>query len=278
MILFRNLTNFSKYVIINMSSKIIDINNKNMRIQEILTEVGLTKNKGTVYLALLQLGTSGTQEIANKAGLLRTTTHEILQQLVGLGLVSYVTRGRSRIYTVESPEKLKYVLKEKEKHLDSVLPEIFSLFNTKGLRPKVRFYEGVAGVKMIFENTLTVSTKVLRGILSMSDLFKIPGREFMQDYTSRRIQAGIKLEVIRSEANEVEEVWPSSNREIRELHYAAKDMIFPMTMYFYDNKVAIIGTEKENFGMIIESSDFYQNQINFFKVLWQVTRVAKKID
>lgn len=51
-----------------------------------------------------------------------------------------------------------------------------------------------------------------------------------------------------------------------------------MTVYLYDNKVGIIGTEKENFGMIIESLDFYQTQKNLFDVLWQVTRVGKRRD
>lgn len=249
-----------------------------MKIEQVLANLGLTKNKGLVYLSLLQLGTGSAQEIANKATLPRTTVHEILQTLLVLGIVNFSTHGRSRIYSAEPPDKLKYLLKDKEKQLESVLPEMFSMFNIGGVKPKTKFYEGVAGIKTVFEDTLTANNKVLCGILSMSDLFKIPGKEFMDDYTSRRIKAGIKLKVIRSEINEVEEIWPNSSKELRELHYANRDMIFPMTMYFYDNKVALIGTEKENFGMIIESADFYKNQMNFFEVMWQVTRAAKKRD
>jgi sugar-specific transcriptional regulator TrmB len=262
----------------NTSSEIIDEYAQNMKIEQVLSSLGLTKNKGLVYLTLLQLGSGGAQEIANKANLPRTTVHEILQQLLVLGVVSYISHGRSRVYAAEPPDKLKYLLKDKERQLESVLPEMFSMFNTGGIKPKVRYYEGVVGIKTVFEDTLTVVNKTLCGILSMADLFKIPGKDFMTDYTNRRIKAGIKLKVIRSEINEVEETWPYSVRELRELHYANKEMIFPMTMYFYDNKVAIIGTEKENFGMIIESADFYKNQTNFFEVLWEVTRVAKRVD
>ena len=249
-----------------------------MKLEQVLTNLGLSKNKGLVYLTLLQSGSGSAQEIANKANLPRTTVHEILQQLLVLGVVNYATHGRGRIYASEPPDKLKYLLKEKEKQLENVLPEMFSMFNIGGVKPKTRYYEGVAGIKTVFEDTLTVNNKVLCGILSMSDLFKIPGKEFMNDYTARRIQAGIKLKVIRSEINEVEETWPHSTKELRELHYASREMVFPMTMYFYDNKVALIGTEKENFGMIIESADFYKNQMNFFEVMWQVTKAAKKID
>ncbi len=249
-----------------------------MTITSILSDLGLSKSRGTVYLSALETGTGSAIDIAKKAGLPRTTVHEILQNLVALGLVSFVTKGRTRIYTAEPPQKLKMLLKDKERKLESVLPELTSLLSTAGIRPKVRFYEGVEGVKTVFEDTLTVKGKLLRGILSMEDLYEIPGKEYMDDYVERRVGAGIKLNVIRSEGTEVEETWPASLKESRELHYAAKGMAFPMTTYLYDNKVGIIGTQKENFGMIIESKDFYITQMNLFEVLWQVTKVAKKID
>lgn len=82
----------------------------------------------------------------------------------------------------------------------------------------------------------------------------------------------------RSEQKEVGEVWPSSRREQREMHYAPAGMIFPMTVYMYDDKVGIIGTQQKNFGMIIESHDFHLTLCNLFEVLWQVTRVGKRQD
>jgi len=249
-----------------------------MKIEKVLQELGLTKNKGVVYLAALNTGKGSALDIAKRAGLPRTTTHEILQHLIDLGLISYVLKGRKRIYNVEPPTKLKTLLHEKERILESALPELASLLNTTGIKPKVRFYEGVAGVKTVFEDTLTVSTKLLRGILSMEDLYKIPGKDFMGDYVKRRVDTGIKLKVIRSEQKEIETTWSLSTQENRELHYAPQDMIFPMTIYIYDKKVGIIATQKENFGMIIESEDFYTTFKNLFEVMWQVTRVGKNID
>lgn len=249
-----------------------------MKIEKVLETLGLSKNKGVVYIAALNIGKGSALDIAKRAGLPRTTTHEILQHLVSLGLVSYVLKGRKRIYGAESPTKLKTLLQEKERLLETALPELTSLLNTAGIKPKVRFYEGVAGVKTVFEDTLTVSNKLLKGILSMEDLYKIPGKEFMDDYVKRRIESGIKLKVIRSEAKETEKIWPFSAKESREVHYAPKDMIFPMTLYIYDKKVGIIATQKENFGTIIESEDMYITLKNLFETMWQVTHIGKKTD
>ncbi|MBI5622129.1 helix-turn-helix domain-containing protein [Candidatus Falkowbacteria bacterium] len=249
-----------------------------MSTKNILEDLGLTKSKADVYLAALAVGSGSAQEIANRAGLPRTTTHEILQTLVGMSLIGFVTKGRTRIYSAEPPEKLKILLKEKEARLEKALPELSALFNTSGIRPRVRFYEGEDGIKTVFEDTLTVSNKLLRSILSMKDLYEMPGKDYVNAYTRRRIAAGIKLRVVRSEGKEVEKVWPASTRDSRDLHYAPDDMFFPMTVYIYDNKLGLISSKKENFGMIIESPDLYQTMKNMFEVMWQVTRVMKPVD
>src|SRR3990167_4887263 len=174
-----------------------------MEIQPILQQLGLSKNKGVVYLAALEVGNGSVYEIARKAQLPRTTVHEILQQLMSLGLVGFVVKGRTRVYTAEPPARLKRILQEKERLLESALPELTSRFRTSGRRPSVRLYEGLEGVKTVFEDTLTVRDKILCGILSMADLYNIPGKKFMDGYVKRRIETGIRLRVIRSAVKEV---------------------------------------------------------------------------
>jgi hypothetical protein len=51
-------------------------------------------------------------------------------------------------------------------------------------------------------------------------------------------------------------------------------MVFEITTYIYDDKVGLISTEKENFGMIIESKEFSQNMRHLFEALWQVSAPA----
>lgn len=249
-----------------------------MAILDTLAQLGLEQNKAKVYLAVLELGSGSAQEIGERAGLQRTTTHEILQILLARGLVSLTTKGRTRMYVAEKPSKLKKLLIEKEKKLDAILPELELLYNTEGLRPRVRFYEGVEGVKTILEDTLTVQNKQLYGILSMEDLYEIPGKRFMTEYVERRVGADITLHVIRSQTKEIEETWPPSRKEKRELRYAPSYLVFPMTMYLYDNKVCIIGTKTENFGMMIESKEFYETMKNFFDVMWDLSKNTRSID
>lgn len=239
-----------------------------------LNEFGLTGNKAKVYLALLEVGHGSIIDIAKKAHLPRTTTHEIVQQLLELGLLSYTSRGKRSEYIAEKPKKLAEIMDERRKKIAKIIPQLDLLCSSRGLRPKVRFYEGVPGVRTVLEDTLTSSDKVLHGVLSMEDLYKIPGKMFMDDYIKRRCASGLELKVIRSQVKEVEENWPSSKEEARELRYAPSYLVFPMTVYIYDNKVSVVSTSKESYGMIIESVDFFQTIKNFFDVLWDLSRKA----
>ena len=243
-----------------------------------LEQFGFENKKARIYLAALELGEAKANAIAKKAGLPRPTVYDILEKLAQEGLISFYEKRGVRYFIAENPEAMQRRLQSKQTALAGLMPQLKSVYNTNDAKPAIRFYEGLAGVKAIFEDTLTARNKFLRGILSMADLYKTPGKKFMDDYVARRIKANIKLRVIRSQVKEVEETWPSSAKENRELRYGPDGMIFPETIYIYDNKVGIIGTQKDNFGMIIESDDFHQTQENLFNALWDVSSPGVSVD
>lgn len=242
-----------------------------MSLKESLKEFGLDDKKAKVYLAMLELGTAKAHEIAHKAKIARPTTYDILEKLSQDGLVgSYEKRG-IRYYIANDPEKIKRQLQEKEKAFDAILPELKSVYNSLSAKPKISYFEGIEGIKTVLDDTIASPTKMLRGILSMNDLFKIPGKQFMDSYVKRRVEYGYKLQVIRSKPKDVGETWPTSDKELRQLRYTPPSMIFAMTTYIYNNKVGLISSKKENFGMIIESEEFHQNMNFMFEALWHVS-------
>lgn len=249
-----------------------------MNVAQTLKELGLPKNKADVYLTVLQMGRGSVQEIAAKCGIARTTVHEILLQLLEMGLVGYTAHGKARVYVAEHPNKLLELQDHRARMVKTILPELELMCNTEGMRPKVRFYEGAEGIKTIFEDTLRVSNKMLHGILSMEDLYAVPGKTYMDNYVRRRVALGIHLNVIRSESKEVAVNWPTSNYEDRDVRYSPSYLVFPMTMYLYDTKVALLGTKKEHFGMIIESPDLYGTMKNLYDVLWDLSREIRPVD
>ncbi len=241
---------------------------------ESLKEFGLNAKEAKVYLALLELGESKAYEIARKTRIARPTTYDILEKLSEQGLVGLYDKRNIKHYVANDPERIKQNLIGKQRAFEDLLPELKSIYNSLKAKPKISFYEGVEGIKTVFEDTLTAQNKVLLGILSMEDLYKIPGKKYMDDYVKRRINSGYTLKVVRSKPKEVATDWPGGMAEHRDLRYPPENMVFDMTTYIYDNKVGLISSLKENFGMIIESPEFSKNMSYLFHALWQMSKAG----
>ena len=247
-----------------------------MELLEALKTVGMNENKARVYLACLELGSATATKVATKAHIHRTTVYEILKDLGAEGLVYSTPRGRATLFVPERPDHLKTLLKEKEKKVDDILPDLRSRFNKKDGAPRVRFYEGAHGVRTMFTDTLSAHDTTLRALLSVSDFYAFLGKDWFDDYTKKRIASGKKLLVIRPENKEVGGVFPSSQEDKREVRLAPRDMNFSLSQYLYDDKVVLISTIKEGYGMIIESKEYHTTQLQLFETLWSVSRITKK--
>lgn len=140
----------------------------------------------------------------------------------------------------------------------------------------MRIYEGAEGIRTVLYDTLKCRSKRLLGILSMRDLLDVPGRAETEAYIRQRIRHGIFLRVLRSREKDVGDIWQSGAAELREVRYAPTGLVFTMTTWIYDDKVAIVSSRRENFGMTIESEEFAQMQQNLFSVLWTVSEPDRR--
>lgn len=244
-------------------------------VSQTLAQFGLTPNQTKIYLALLELGEAKVQDIAKRAKILRTTSYEVLEQLKAIGIASMFNRKGVRIYMAEHPKKLHDILVAKQKTIQKILTNLKSLYNLGDFKPKIKYYEGIEGYKTVYEDTLIASDKRLYGILSMKDIFDTLGEEYIDDCIQRRVDAGIHLFVIRSESKEVKPTWKNTPQELRTLRYAPRDFIFPLTMFIYNNKVSLLSSKHENFGLMIESKEFMQTQKALFDVLWEASNAPK---
>jgi len=241
-----------------------------MSIDQVLAKIGLQETEAKFYLAALELGEATVRDIAAKAGISRTNAYDVFARLLEQNLVTQVggAGNKTMLVAAEPPDQLSELLDVRRRRLDMLLPELMSLHNRSSSKPRVRFHQGFEGIKLVLDDTLTARDKNLLGILSMRDLYEVPGRSWMDDLVRRRIDAGVFLRVIRSPIKDVPNVWPQSTADLREVRFASPDFVFSMTSYIYDNKVAIISSRRENFAMTIESEELAMMQRNLFELFW----------
>ncbi len=241
-------------------------------IEKVLGQSGFSDKEVFVYMALLELGIGTVSEIARKAGIGRTYAYAILDGLAGKGLVSVSGKKPKQEYLAESPRNLVTYLearlesdKKTVSSIKTLLPELISLHTVED-RPKIRFYEGILGLKEVYEDTLNAKG-LLRGFVKYDELHAtLP--DYFPEYYKRRNEKGIFGKGIATDTPLARSRKGNDSKEARELVLVSKEL-FDISPEFdiYDNKV-MIASWREKLGVIIESGEIADAMKKIFDLAW----------
>jgi sugar-specific transcriptional regulator TrmB len=248
-----------------------------MEIIQALKEFGLSKKEAELYITLVK--TAGHQPasiIANKMNMNRTTVYKMLLHLAKVGLVTKTIKHGITCFFAEDPEnRLKNLVEERENKVEQMNKAIMDALPMLTIQedikeenlPKIRYYEGVEGLKQIYEEVLREGKDYYR----YGDITKIYGTlgDFTDEYIRKRNELGITAHAImpyyeRSKANVQKD-----KRELRKSLYIPNEF-FPIDgeVRIFGNKVAIMSLRKESpIGVIIES----ETVANMFKSIFMLT-------
>ena len=143
---------------------------------KILEELGLTENETTIYLTLIQDGTSSANAISEKTGMHRSYIYDTLSKMVNKGLVSYVTKSGKKNFKGVNPSKFKDIIREKEEKITKLIPDLLKIYKQEKSEYKIEVLEGKEGLKTylndLFDYVLiqdNVETLQLGRKISMED-------------------------------------------------------------------------------------------------------------
>lgn len=236
---------------------------------ELLTSFGLKEQEAKIYLASLKLGEAGVTEIAREAGIQRTFTYDILEELKKRGLVSVVeTSGKAKFRAI-SIESFQFLMEEKFDKFKAFLPELKGL--EKGVnRPNVRFFEGREGIKAVLQDTLNQPEGSEILCFSNAEGFYTKEREFEKWYVAERAKRKISMRFIAPDNPETMWYVKRDKKQRRETRVvSAKLFPFSAEVDICGNKVAIITLGKEMAAVILESEDVAKTFRMFFELAWK---------
>lgn len=240
-----------------------------------LKHIGLSDKEAKVYLAMLELGPATVLEIAAKAGVNRPTTYVEIESLKKKGLASSQTRGTKQLFMAESPDQLKFLLEREVKHVEqkkeeltSVLPDLMTLFNLGEEKPQVRFFEGKEGLTRMQENFLKAKQKIILGISSIDDVFRLfPNHPEL--YTARRINKKIHTKLIYT-SRKGAFLKKDDARMIRESKFVPPEKLpFNADVTIYDENVAIAALKGRIAGVIITQKEIADSFRGLFDLIWK---------
>ena len=234
---------------------------------KILTELGMSEKESRIYLACLELGASPVTQISREAGITRGSTYDLLEIMLDKGYVSKIHQDKHMIFSATNPEILKKRHQEALRHFEEVMPELQGLFN-KHDKPKVRYFEGLDGIKRVYEDTLTASTEILNYANSREIRSRWP--EYDQEYVAKRIEKNILLKGLAPDDEWGKKVKKEDKTSLRKTRLIPKkNYTFANEINIYDHKVAITSFGDELIGIIIESRQIANTQRDIFKMVWR---------
>jgi len=233
--------------------------------KEQIREAGLTENEAKMYLTLLEIGPSNAGLISRKAGMHRRVVYDTAYMLIKKGLVGYILRNNVRLFQAVSPERLKEMIKEKEKIIDEVLPNMLSLFGKTKEKEETNFYKGRNGLKTVFEDQIAEGKEIL--ILGASPLAYEILQFYFHWFDKRRAEKKIKTRIIFNKKDSLPKI-PCSDIRVLPEKYSS-----PLAVNIYGEKLALILWSKANpFAVVIKNSEMAEGYRKYFELLWKIAR------
>lgn len=246
-----------------------------MEIKQTLEQFGLNGKKVDVYLASLELGGASVIDIAKKAGIKRTTAYDVLLDLQRENLVSQTMKGKKRLFFGEDPEKIEKNLQRKEALFSEILPLLKTIHNEKGKKPKIRFYEGIEGLKECYLDTLKYSGEILA--LGSEHAAKVLSTDWLLSYIHDRVKNGIRLKAIVADSQLVQKEFLSKDQEQLRTSKIIDPKKYPFSIEIniYGHQKVFLMSPNEQIGIIIEGAEIYKTMKSMFELIWDLLPEVK---
>jgi HTH-type transcriptional regulator, sugar sensing transcriptional regulator len=248
-------------------------------INTILSDLGLSNEEIKIYLVSLELGPQPASVLAKKAGLKRGQTYNKLSLLRQKGIMQEFIENKVSYFTSLPPNTLLSVVDRRREELDvqkqklfGVIPFLEKIKNPLLIQPKVRFFQGVEGLKEIYEDTIRVKNQSIYAFGDFNYFFPEDQDEALNkwiwDYSNKRADRGITYVGIINKSNYSDQAYKKRVRQKRKLKML-KDVYLPAEINVYGDKVAVSSTYKDMVGLIIEDAPIAETLRNLHQAVWK---------
>ena len=244
-----------------------------MDVHTALRGLGLSEGEIKVYLALLKLGSSPVSKVKEETRLHRTTIYDFVEKLLNKGLINYVVKANVKYYNAAHPNKLREFLREKQDHLEQVLPDLDKLAKFQQEEVKVEVYKGKEGLKTAMLEVIRTKSETI-GIGIDDSLWKRELPVFIEQYQRLMEENGV-TERILTRAN-ADYYFHTDSTQYK---FIPEHFFSPLSTLVFGNKVEIVIWEPSLTTIIVESKKLADSYRKHFDGLWnQASMTYKGID
>lgn len=167
-----------------------------LHIEQSLKNLGFSKNETKVLIYLFQVKKASTEEVSRNTAITFASVQFSLSSLQRRGLIQVDSNGPDDQYQVCSKEAFDtWITEQREKHdalyeqAELDVGQFFSFVEEHSWQPGVQYYEGVDGIKEIYEDMLQVG-QPLYSWIDLEEIENVLG-DYMDEFIDRRVEADI---------------------------------------------------------------------------------------
>ena len=235
-----------------------------------LLNIGLTKGEAKVYVALSELGSSTVGPIVKKSGVAYSKVYDVLNRLIGKGIVSYIVKNKTKYFQAASPSNLVEYLNKKEKEISiqkesllSIIPNLEKLQEVKS-QQEAEVFLGKKGLRTAYEkltNNISKNDEILffyihnEKYAEESDLFY----NSIVELNKRTKNKGICNKDYKNS-------WFAKKSNYLTMRFT--DLPVPGNIDIANDKVLFVSWGESIFSVLIHSKSLAENLKNYFNEMW----------
>jgi len=242
--------------------------------EENLTQLGLSKEESQLYLALLDKGAQSATQLAQATSVKRTYVYSVIEGLISKGLVKQEKSGRSTTFIPLSPDTLldlaetrKLQVEQAKIGLETILPQLKTLYSHAEEKPLVTYFEGTEGIKKVFKDIYRPKDEPVYGCVDLEKSDEAVPGHIIDKLIPLRIENNVKAISFIAESKTAREVQSKDSQSLRESQLLDKDNYpLPAEIDVYEDKIAMLSFEKGKFvGVLIQNQALATSLKSIFK-------------
>lgn len=237
-----------------------------MTILESLREMGLSDTEADIYRVLLKMGASPASAVAKSAGIKRTTTYSILQNLKEKGFVGGYYKDDKQLFYAERPERVAGRYEKRLKLFMDVIPVLVKegVHFEKG--EGVRSLTTIAELKDFYRDILDEYKNKSYRIIGNSQIWENLDQGFLIQFRKERAKNNIKTRLLLDSRSDA--INPKEQSLLRTWKYVPACYEFEGVIDIFNDKVLIISNELRSLALVIGIPAMVGMFRTMFDVIW----------
>lgn len=237
---------------------------------EALKDLGLNDNEARIYFATLSLGPATILKISAAAEIKRTTVYSVIRSLQQKGLMTIEVRGFKKLFIAERPETLESILEGRRERFKKVFPEFSALYNLKGGESAIKYYEGLAGIKSVYENLIKdVRPHDDYCIVSEIHRWLALDPEFFLDFTKRRAKLNINIRLLLQDSKTAREHKKLERNFNEKIKILPPQIALTTNLVIIPRRIVIHQLNPPILAIVIENKSVVQMHRELFEIIWR---------